>query len=663
MRIVFTHNLQLSSHEEEAEFDRPETVAAITEGLRKAGHEVEPLDVSGPASRLVARLEALNPDMVFNTAEGSRGRFREGFYPALFDQLGIPYTGSDAYVCTATLDKQFTKLVLDSHGVPTPQWRFVDDVRQLENHELKFPVIVKPNFEGSSMGITVDSVVADDDALMARTSALLARFPSGVLVEEFIVGRDLVVPFIEASSPKTGGILEPAVYNYKEQFAKQRTYQIYDYEMKSQGFDAVTVRVPADIPADARKRVMEVSAKVIRVLGIRDVGRIDYRITEDGDIYFLEVNALPSLEEGASLYLCGALAGLETVDKVLHAIVRSAADRQGLEISKLKQRRRKAGLRTGLIYKPSGGANSPPGAVDAVRRAIESYGHTVVELEASPELPTLLPASALDLAFNMARGVRGRRGEVHVPALLELLDIEFTGSGSTAMSFAFDKTLAKRLVGEMGCAVPAAQFISSPNDKLRPDLKFPVIVKPLAARPELEEDPEIVHNESELRDSIAEIVSFRRQVLVAESYVEGREFVLGLLGERRPRVLPAMEVLFDGSDEHPFRSAARADSVRYKAPPDLEPGAARALRRVAKTAFTGLGCRDIATVLLRLTPEGKVYFLTCSPMPYLTPGQSDMFRVAEAAGLDFRSLIGEIMSPALRRLKHARRERILASRV
>jgi D-alanine-D-alanine ligase len=105
MLIAFTHNLQLSDHEEEAEFDRPETVHAISEALQKFGHTVELIEVSGPASRVVARLEALNPHIVFNTAEGKSGRYREAFYPGLFDQLGLAYTGSDAYVCTLTLDK------------------------------------------------------------------------------------------------------------------------------------------------------------------------------------------------------------------------------------------------------------------------------------------------------------------------------------------------------------------------------------------------------------------------------------------------------------------------------------------------------------------------------------------------------------------------------
>ena len=77
--------------------------------------------MTGPASRLAARIESYGPDLIFNTAEGRRGRAREGFYPALFEELGFPYTGSDAYVLTVTLDKWLTKLVLAKRGIDTPR--------------------------------------------------------------------------------------------------------------------------------------------------------------------------------------------------------------------------------------------------------------------------------------------------------------------------------------------------------------------------------------------------------------------------------------------------------------------------------------------------------------------------------------------------------------
>src|SRR6476619_493908 len=125
MRIAFTHNLRLSDSEDEAEFDSAETVDAIAAGLRAGGHEVEKIEVTGPASRLAERIESFSPDLIFTTAEGRRGRAREAFYPALFEELGFPYTGSEPWVLTVTLDKWLTKLHLAANGIDSPRGRLV----------------------------------------------------------------------------------------------------------------------------------------------------------------------------------------------------------------------------------------------------------------------------------------------------------------------------------------------------------------------------------------------------------------------------------------------------------------------------------------------------------------------------------------------------------
>src|SRR6478609_10782111 len=122
MKIAFTHNLRLTDvreTEKEAEYDSVETVSAIAAALEVAGHEVEKVEVSGPASNLLERLEAIDPDIIFNTAEGERGRMREAFYPSMFEELGIPYTGSDAYTNAITLDKWVTKLMVSKAGIDT----------------------------------------------------------------------------------------------------------------------------------------------------------------------------------------------------------------------------------------------------------------------------------------------------------------------------------------------------------------------------------------------------------------------------------------------------------------------------------------------------------------------------------------------------------------
>src|SRR6476646_10416230 len=224
MRIAFTHNLRLSDSEDEAEFDSAETVDAIAAGLRAGGHEVEKVEVTGPASRLAERIESFSPDLIFNTAEGRRGRAREAFYPALFEELGFAYTGSGAYALAVTLDKQLTKLTLQKHGIRTPGWQFVERIEDLQPENLRFPVIVKPNFEGSSKGITQDSVAETVEDARQKVAQVLAKYPAGILVEEFITGRDLTIPFLADLKNDFGGVLAPVEYAVDESITGERKY-------------------------------------------------------------------------------------------------------------------------------------------------------------------------------------------------------------------------------------------------------------------------------------------------------------------------------------------------------------------------------------------------------------------------------------------------------
>ena len=252
MRIALTHNLRLTDSEDEAEFDSRETIDALTAALERLGHRVERIEVSGPASRTAARIEAYSPELIFNTAEGRRGRFREAFYPALFDELGFPYTGSDAWVLAVTLDKSLTKLMLSEHGVISPRGQFIDDIVDLKLDGWRFPLIVKPNFEGSSKGITQDSVCEERGRLRALVEKTLARFPAGVLVEEFIPGKDLTVAFLEKAAPERQGVLTPVEYVIDEAELSKRRYRIYDYDLKSVHHEAVHVRTPAQFAGHAR---------------------------------------------------------------------------------------------------------------------------------------------------------------------------------------------------------------------------------------------------------------------------------------------------------------------------------------------------------------------------------------------------------------------------
>jgi D-alanine-D-alanine ligase len=681
MRIALTHNLRLSDSEDEAEFDTRETVDALAAGIERLGHRVERIEVSGPASRTVARLEAFGPDLVFNTAEGRRGRFREAFFPGLFDELGMPYTGSDAYALALTLDKQLTKLVLAQHGVPTPRWQYLEDVRHLQVNSLRYPVIVKPNFEGSSKGITQDSVVEDPLRLHEVVAEALARYPAGVLVEEFVVGRDVTVPFLEAAAPERKGVLQPVEYVIDEAAAGERRYAIYDYDLKTRLDRLVAVRAPARVRRHQAERIQRICEDVYRQLGIRDLGRIDLRLGDDGQVHFLEINALPSLEPGAGIYAAAALEGLHE-DAVLGAVIRSAVERWGIveRNARRGRPRRTERLKVGFSFNVKRVAPDPSGEQDdeaeydspktlqAIREAIASWGHEVVDLEASQDLPVVLASTPVDVVFNIAEGFKGRSREAQVPSLLELLDIPYTGSDPAALSVSLDKALAKRMVRTHGILTPDYTVLHTGKERLPRELSFPLLVKPVAeGTSKGVTRKSVVRDEDELRDVARELISKYRQPALVESYVAGREFTVGLLGERRPRVLPPMEIVFlDASDPTPIYSFEMkqdwSEEIRYEVPAKLSPRELDRLERAARECFTALGCRDVARLDFRMDAEGRIYFIECNPLPGLSPGWSDLVLIAQAAGIEYRGLIGEILSFAIRRYQERERERERARR-
>ena len=680
MRISFTYNLKLTDAEEEAEFDTVETVDAIARALEASGHQVDRVEVSGPASHLAQRLDASHPELIFNTAEGKRGRAREAFYPALFEELGYPYTGSDAYVLTVTLDKWLTKTVLREHGVDTPKARLLTlrDLPGVEKGEGSFgvplPAIVKPNHEGSSKGIGDDSVARDWKALRALVERALKAYPAGVLVEEYVAGTDVTVPFVEGLGED--GVLAPVEYVVADD--ARGKWNLYDYRLKNVEPGKVAVRCPAELPRDLQVRLRAISRTVVRVLQLREVGRVDFRIGDDGRIYFLEVNALPSLEPGGSIFAAARREGLSYEATIGH-IARAAARRWGLMPSENAPpvRRTAERLRVGFTFNmkradptrtdkgdDSQAEYDPPETIEAIRAAIESMGHEVVPLEANSSLPQSLVDSKVDLVFNIAEGLAGRNREAQVPALCELLGLPYTGSDSATLALALDKALCKRILRQHQILTPEFQVMVTGREKLAQALsqKFPLIVKPNAEGSSKGiAATGVVDDEAGLRAAVRELLERYRQPALIEEYIAGREFTVGLLGDKRPRVLPPMEICFkDRSKARPIYDYEVKQEwekhVEYVCPARLTPAEARAVERAAARTFTALDCRDVARVDLRMSATGDVYVLEVNPLPGLTPDYSDLVLISKAAGLDYRTLIAEVLSGALRRLRDKRRE-------
>jgi D-alanine-D-alanine ligase len=664
MRIAFTHNLQTSDAEAEAEFDTPQTVRFLTEQLEAAGHEVFPVEVSCPTEQLCAQLNAIAPDVVFNTAEGTTGRSREAHYASLFEQLGLAFTGPDAYGCVVSLDKRLTKLLARTAGVSAPAGRFIQPGSDVGSQDLTFPVIIKPNYEGSSKGITRECVAHDAGSMDRIVRRQLQRYPEGVLVERFIEGVDVAVPWIEGLAPRFGGALSPIGYRLPGQM-ELGAEAVYDYQAKHHDADAVSVEVPARLDEAVLGRLREATAAVCRVLGLRDVARADWRVTPEGQLWLLEVNALPSFEEGAGLYAAAALEGLATPSAVLdHLVSRAAARARPQPRAPAIVSSEPGGARVGLVYNlrradlhaaDAEAEFDSPETVQAIANALGELGHRVVPIEADEELVERIKQGRIDVVFNIAEGRRGRARESQVPAVLEMLGVPYTGSDTLALAVTLDKAMAKTVV--MGAGVRTAPWtvLRHADDPLPDTGGAPMVIKPLSeGSSKGVGSTSVVHDGPSARALAAELIARYRQPVLAEAYLEGREFTVGILDDGTPRAMRPMEIVFAADMQHPVytyeHKLTPSAAVTYEVPARVGEALERELCATAVAAHRALGCRDVSRVDLRLDAAGMPRFIECNPLPGLSPGWSDLAIIAEAEGMAYRDLIAAILAPALARV-------------
>jgi D-alanine-D-alanine ligase len=177
-------------------------------------------------------------------------------------------------------------------------------------------VIVKPNFEGSSKGITSDSVVTTSAALAPTIDRVLRSYPDGVLVEDYVPGTDVAVGFIEGFTPE---ILTPCSYVIDPTW--ENPHRLYDFRLKNVAPDeAVAVACPARIPEQFLPRLQEQALRAVRALGVRGIARLDFRVRDDGEVFFIEANATPSLEPGSSLFVASQRAGFDFAAVIAHLI-------------------------------------------------------------------------------------------------------------------------------------------------------------------------------------------------------------------------------------------------------------------------------------------------------------------------------------------------------
>jgi D-alanine-D-alanine ligase len=301
------------------EFDEQETVDSLAGALEELGHRTTRV---GRGVELAKRLAAGERwDLVFNFAEGLRGRSREAQVPAVCELFDQPYTFSDPLTCALTLDKSLAKRLVRDHGLPTAPFAVVERPQDLASVSLAPPLFVKPVAEGSSKGVTRRSRVESLEELPAVCAELLDTFQQAVLVESYLPGREMTVGIVgNGDSTRVLGILEVCF--------RAGVDPDYTAENKREYASRVDYRLLDGDPAAGRAR--QVALAAYAALGCRDLARIDLRCDAHGEPHFLEINPLPGLHPTYSdLPILASRAGISYVDLVSQ-VVAAAAQRWGL---------------------------------------------------------------------------------------------------------------------------------------------------------------------------------------------------------------------------------------------------------------------------------------------------------------------------------------------
>jgi D-alanine-D-alanine ligase len=268
--------------------------------------------------------------MVFNIAEGKNGKLRESQIPALLDYLDIPYTGSNTFSLALALNKALTKKVLQAEGIPTPQFQVFAKGNEKINPDLTFPLIVKPNREGSAKGISISNVVNAEDALHKKVKEVIDTYKHEAIVEEFIEGRELTVGILENGKAKVLPVLEIDFSSCRESGEYFYTWRMKEYQGNAELGLIPTFHCPARLDKDTEELVKEVALKTHRAVGCSDISRTDIRLGKNNIPYVLEINPLPGLNPKESNFpLMAYAAGIEYED-LIEAILMSASERKGL---------------------------------------------------------------------------------------------------------------------------------------------------------------------------------------------------------------------------------------------------------------------------------------------------------------------------------------------
>ena len=266
---------------------------AIQLALDDIGYNVLSITMENKLGDIISDLHSV--DLVFLGLHGSIGE--NGTIQGFLESLGIKYTGSDPLSSAICMDKNISKIIARDSKVNTPNWKIVTRDQTLNEDNSEFPLVIKPNDQGSTVGLTI----VHDESELGPALNLAYNYSSSVMVEQFIEGRELTVTLIGDKALPVCEIIP--------------SHELYDYECKyTSGMSKYVC--PADIDLDLTKRVQEITERLFDVLKCRHYSRADFRLDHEDNLWFLEMNTLPGMTDTSLAPMAAKAAGFSFNDLI-----------------------------------------------------------------------------------------------------------------------------------------------------------------------------------------------------------------------------------------------------------------------------------------------------------------------------------------------------------
>ncbi len=314
-----------------SEIDVLDTVNSVEKILNDAGLPVRKLGFARDPGVLLKELRDHPADVVFNLFEGLATQTEtEISVAALLEWLNIPFTGSPSFAIALGRDKVRTKLLLQGAGIPTAPFAVVDKL-PIPHWAHSWPAIVKPACQDSSVGIDQKSVVENQSDLEQRVASLLDRYGPPILVEQFVFGREFHANIVEepGSDRDSPVMFSVPLSEVRFDCGPDLRWPIYTFAAKwdedSAEYKASLLITPVWIEPHLWERVQHVTQLAYKLVGLRDYGRVDLRLADDGQPFILEVNPNPYLM--CSMLVDGLAAVGRKHEQMVVDLIRLAASR------------------------------------------------------------------------------------------------------------------------------------------------------------------------------------------------------------------------------------------------------------------------------------------------------------------------------------------------